>query len=265
LSRKDPIVRIRLFGPGNFLISNVLMLLMGVIIFGSTQFIPQFLQEVLGYTATNAGLALSLGGVAMLLAMPVSGFLTTKIDPRYLIAFALAIQGIALWNMSTLDTQMAFRDATMIRLIQSIGLPFLFVPITSVAYIGVRPEDNNQASALMNISRNLGGTLGISFVQTTLARRSQFHQAQYAETLNPLNPNYAIGLHHLTNALTSPRIPQSEAAKAAMSAIYRSLQQQASMLSYVDVFYVLMWIVFASLPLVFFLHKPKRFGIGDVH
>jgi MFS transporter, DHA2 family, multidrug resistance protein len=83
LSRKDPIVRIRLFGPGNFLISNVFMLLMGVIIFGSTQFIPQFLQEVLGYTATNAGLALSLGGVAMLVAMPVSGFLTTKIDPRY--------------------------------------------------------------------------------------------------------------------------------------------------------------------------------------
>ena len=201
----------------------------------------------------------------MLLAMPVSGFLTSKVDPRYLIAFALAVQGVALWNMSTLNTQMSFHDAAMIRMIQSIGLPFLFVPITSVAYLGVKPEDNNQASALMNISRNLGGTLGISFVQTMLARRSQFHQAQYAETLNPLNPNYAIGLHHLTNALANPRMPQSEAARAAMTAFYRSLQQQASMLSYVDVFYVLMWIVFASLPLVFFMRKPKKFGIGDVH
>ena len=265
LSRKDPIVRIRLFGLGNFLISNVFMLLMGVIIFGSTQFIPQLFQEVLGYTATNAGLALSLGGLATLLAMPASGFLTNKIDPRYLIAFALAIQGIALWNMSTLNTQMAFRDASMIRLIQSIGLPFLFVPITSVAYIGVRPEDNNQASALMNISRSIGGTIGISFVQTVLARRSQFHQAQYAETLNPLNPNYAVGLRHVTNALTNPRMPQSEAAKAAMAVLYHSLQRQANMLSYIDVFYVLMWVVFASIPLVLFMRKPKKFGIGDVH
>lgn len=265
LSRKDPVLRIRLFGSGNFLISNIFMLLMGVIIFGSTQFIPQLLQQVLGYTATNAGLALSLGGLVILLAMPLSGFLTTKIDPRYLITFALVIQGIALWNMSTLDTQIAFRDASMIRAIQSIGLPFLFVPITSVAYIGVKPQDNNQASALMNISRNLGGTIGISFVQTMLARRSQFHQAQYTESLNPLNPNYAFGIRHLTNALAGPRMPQSEAAKAALAVLYRSLQQQANMISYIDVFYVLMWVVFASLPLVLFLRGPTKFGIGDVH
>lgn len=265
LSRKDPIVRIRLLGSRNFLISNIFMLLMGVILLGSTQFIPQLLQEVLGYTATNAGLALSLGGLATLAAMPASGFLTTKIDPRYLIAFALVIQGIAFWDMSTLDTQMAFRDASMIRMIQSIGLPFLFVPITSVAYIGIRPEDNNQASALMNISGNLGGTLGISFVQTMLARRSQYHQAQYAETLSPMNPNYAMGLHHLTNALTNPRLPQSEAAKAALASLYHSLQQQANMLSYIDVFRILNWVVIATIPLVIFIRKPKRFDIGDVH
>jgi DHA2 family multidrug resistance protein len=179
LSRKDPIVRIHLFGQRNFLIANVFMLLMGVIVFGSTQFIPQLLQEVLGYTATNAGLALTLGGLVTLLAMPVSGYLTGKLDPRYLIAFALLIQGFALWNMSGLDTLMSFDNAAMARLIQSIGLPFLFVPITAVAYVGIKPEENNQASALMNMSRNMGGTFGISFVQTMLARRAQVHQAQY--------------------------------------------------------------------------------------
>jgi DHA2 family multidrug resistance protein len=265
LSRKDPIVRIRLFGSRNFLIANIFTLLLGVILLGSTQFIPQLLQEVLGYTATNAGLALSLGGLATLAAMPVSGYLTTKIDPRYLIAFALAVEGIAFWNMSTLNTQMTFGDAAMIRMIQSIGLPFLFVPITSVAYFGIRPEDNNQASALMNISGNLGGTVGISFVQTMLARRSQYHQAQYAETLNPMNPNYAIGLHHLTNALANPRMPQSEAAKAALATLYHSLQQQASMLSYIDVFHILNWVVIATIPLVIFIRKPAKLGIGEVH
>jgi DHA2 family multidrug resistance protein len=194
LSRSDPVIHIKLYGQRNFLIANIFMVIMGVIIFGTTQFIPQLLQEVLGYTATNAGLALTMGGLATLLVMPVAGFLTGKVDPRYLIGCALAVQAIALWNMSTLDTQMSFSNAAVARMIQSVGLPFLFVSIISAAYVGLRPERNNQASALMNVSRNLGGTFGISFVQTFLARRSQAHQAQYVEALNPLNPNYASGL-----------------------------------------------------------------------
>jgi DHA2 family multidrug resistance protein len=261
LSRKEPLVRLRLLGTRNFLVSNIYTLLLGVILLGSTQFIPQLLQEVLGYTATRAGLALSLGGLATLIAMPISGLLTTKIDPRYLIVLALLIEGFAFWDMSSLDTQMAFGDAAMIRMIQAVGLPFLFVPITNIAYIGIRPEDNNQASALINISGNLGGTLGISFVQTMLARRAQYHQAQYAQLLNPMNPNYSSGLHHLTNALAN-RLPQSEATKAALATVYRSLQQQASMLSYIDVFVMLSWLVIATIPLVIFIRRPKVLGIG---
>ena len=262
LSRKDPIVRIRLFGQRNFVIANIFMLLMGVIVFGTTQFIPQLLQEVLGYTATNAGLALTLGGLVTLIMMPVAGYLSGKVDPRYLVAFAILIQGIALWNMSGLDTQMSFDNAAMARLIQSIGLPFLFVPITAVAYVGIKPEENNQASALMNMSRNMGGTFGISFVQTMLTRRAQVHQAQYVETLNPLNPNYASGLQHVTHALTNQGLSQSQASKAAVVQVYLSLQQQASMLSYVDVFHVLMVVVFASLPLVLLMRKAKKAPTG---
>jgi DHA2 family multidrug resistance protein len=262
LSRKNPIVHIRLFGERNFLIANIFMLIMGVIVFGSTQFIPQLLQEVLGYTATNAGLALTLGGLATLLVMPVSGYLTGKIDPRYLIGFALAIQGIALWNMSTLNTQISFDDAAIARLIQSVGLPFLFVPITNAAYVGLKPDESNQASALMNVSRNLGGTFGISFVQTMLLRRSQVHQARYVETLNPLNPNYVHTVHHLTQALIDRGVSRAHAMQAATAELYAMLQQQASMLSYVDVFHILMWTVFAVLPLVLLMQKPEKSGGG---
>lgn len=264
LSRKNPIVRIRLLGSRNFLIANIFTLLLGVILLSSTQFIPQLLQEVLGYSATNAGLALSLGGLATLAAMPASGFLTTKIDARYLVAFALAIQCIAFWDMSTLDTGMAFHDASVVRMIQSIGLPFLFVPLNSIAYAGIRPQDNNQAAALINISGNLGGTIGISFVQTMLERRAQYHQAQYAETLNPMNPNYAITLHHLTG-LARSHLAQPQAAKSAMVVLYRSLQQQASMLSYLDVFHVLNWVVILTIPLVFLIRRPKNPGMGAMH
>ena len=117
LSRDEPIINIKLFRNRNFIISNIFMLLMGLIVFGTTQFIPQLLQEVLGYTATNAGMALTAGGVATLLVMPLAGFLSTRIDPRLLIGFALVMQAVALWNMAGLDTAMSFRDAAIARII----------------------------------------------------------------------------------------------------------------------------------------------------
>jgi DHA2 family multidrug resistance protein len=234
------------------------MLLMGVIIFGTTQFIPQLLQEVLGYTATDAGLALTMGGIATLFVMPISGFLSGRVDPRYLIAFALLTQGVAMWNMGTLDTQMSFSDAAIARLIQSIGLPFLFIPITATAYVGLDPRFNNQASALLNAARNLGGTFGISLVQTLLARGSQIHQARYAETLNPLNPNYQKAISQAIHALMGQGLSQVDAARAAVAQLYRTLGQQASMLAYIDVFHTLMFMVFASVPLVLLMHRPKK-------
>lgn len=263
LTRKDPIVRIDLYGRRNFLIANIFMLIMGVIVFGTTQFIPQLLQEVLGYTATNAGLALTAGGLATLVVMPVVGLLSSRVDARILIAFALIVQGLALWNMAGLNTQMSFHDAAVARMIQSVGLPFLFIPITNAAYVGLRPDENNQASALMNVSRNLGGTFGISLVQTMLERRAQVHQAQYVESLNPLNPNYAAGIQNAAHVLMGQGVAQADALRAATAQLYQSLGQQAQMLSYIDVFHTLMWVIFAVIPLVVLMQKPKKGGAGE--
>jgi DHA2 family multidrug resistance protein len=256
LSRKDPIVRINMFGRRNFAISSLLMLALGMVIFSSTQFIPQLLQEVLGYTATDAGLALTLGGVATLFVMPLSGILSNRVDQRILIGGAFLLQGFALWHMSHLNAQMSFSDAAVARLYQSIGLPFLFVPITNVAYVGLKPEDSNQASALLNMARNLGGTIGISAVQTMLQRREQVQQSRYVETLNPLNPNYRRGIQQITNALIAQGHSQLEASRAAVAVLYRQLLQQAAMLSYIETFHVLMIVVFCTVPLVFLLQKP---------
>lgn len=260
LTRRDPIVHVHLFSRRNFMIANIFMLLLGMILFGTTQFIPQLLQEVLGYTATNAGLALTMGGLATIVVMPLVGFLSGRVDARYLIAFGLLTQGVALWNMGTLDTQMAFDDAAMARLIQSVGLPFLFIPITAAAYVGLDPRFNNQASALLNAARNLGGTFGISLVQTMLARESQIHQARYAETLNPLNPNYQRAINLAIHALMGQGLSQLDAARGAVAQLYRTLGQQASMLAYIDVFHTLMFLVFASVPLVLLMRKPGKGG-----
>ncbi len=253
LTRDEPIVPIAMFGRRNFGIASIFLMLTGVIVFGSTLFIPQLLQQVLGYTATDAGLALTAGGVATLIAMPLVGVLSGKVDARFLIGAAFVVEGLALLNMSHLNTSMSFNDAALARLYQAVGLPFLFVPISAVAYVGLKQSENNQASALMNVARNFGGTLGISTVQTMLARRSQWHQARLVETLNPLNPNYVQGVGQFTRALGQTASDAGDASTQALAGIYRTLQRQALMLSYIDVFHVLMIVVFASIPLVFLL------------
>jgi DHA2 family multidrug resistance protein len=257
LTRDDPIVPIAMFGRPNFGFASFLLLLTGVIIFGTTLFIPQLLQQVIGYTATDAGLALTAGGLATVVAMPISGLLSGRVDPRYLIGGAFLIQGLALWNMSHLNTDLSFASAAYARMFQSVSIPFLFVPLTNVAYVGLKPTESNQASAMMNVARNLGGTLGISSVQTMLAQRQQFHQSRLVETLSPLNPNYSAGLNGFTQALTGVGQSAAQAPREALALLYRSVGKQAMMLSYIDVFHVLMIVVFASIPLLLFMRKPE--------
>lgn len=262
LSRENPVVAIRLLARRNFAITCTFMLLVGMVIFGTTLFIPQFLQTVLGYTSTSAGEALSLGGIATIVTMPLAGILTGRMDARILVGAAFVIQALALWNMTGLNTQISFDDAAMARMWQAVGIPFLFIPITTVAYVGLRPEYYNQASALMNVMRNVGGDIGIGIVQSMISERSQLHQARYAESLNPLNPNYNQAVNSLTQALTAQGVPHGQAGPMATAHIYQQLQQQALMLSYLDIFHVMMIVLILTLPLVFFMRAPKR---GQVH
>jgi DHA2 family multidrug resistance protein len=140
---------------------------------------------------------------------------------------------------------------------QAIGIPFLFVPITNVAYVGLRPDESNQASALMNVSRNLGGTIGISAVQTLLAQREQFHQARLVEHLDPLFPNYRQGLGQITHDYVG--LGAGNASMAGLSDLYNAVRQQAAMLSYIDVFHALMIVVFLCVPILFFM-KGRQAG-----
>jgi MFS transporter, DHA2 family, multidrug resistance protein len=257
LSRKKPIVPIRMFARRNFGMASIFLLITGMILFGTTLFIPQLLQQVLGYTATDAGMALSAGGVATIVVMPIVGVLSGRADARLLIGFAFIIQALALLYMTHLDINMTFADAAKARLFQSIGLPFLFVPITALAYVGLRPNESNQASALMNVMRNLGGTIGIAGVQIMLARRQQFHQARLVEALNPLNPSYTHYVAQATQALGGRGQPPLQASGQVVGLLYQSVQRQAAMLSFLDVFHSLMIVILCVMPLLFFMRTTK--------
>ena len=252
LMRKHPMLNLHLLRSRNFALSCALLMALGIIMLGSLQILPQLLQETLGYSAMDAGMVLTAGGGLALIAMPLAGRLSGRIDARLLIAFGFATQAISLWQMGHLSTQMTFYDAAVVRLVQSFGLPFLFIPINTVAYVGLAPEQNNQASAIMNMLRNLGGTIGISTMQTMLARGEQIHQSRLVEPLNPLNPNYVGALSNLTQALSGQG---SDAQGAALGTLYHSMQQQAQMLSYIDVFYFFMVLALCMLPLVFLMRK----------
>ncbi len=251
LARKDPIVNLRLLGNRNFGICFVMMLAVGTILFGSTQIIPQMLQEVFGYTATDAGLALTTGGLAALVAMPFTGLLIGKVQTRILLGGAFLVQALALGHLSGLTADVSFGHIAMARVFQAVALPFLFVPINAQAYVGLDPKSFNQASALLNVARNLGGSVGISAAQAVIEQREQFHQSRIVESLNPLDPNYVQGLGQIGQQLGGAA--PSDASTSQLGVLYQQVTQQAAMLSYIDVYHVLMIAVFCIVPLAIFL------------
>lgn len=255
LNRKDPIVDLRLFANLNFAVCFAMMMMVGVIMFGSTQIIPQMLQTVFGYTATDAGLALTTGGLVSIVAMGAAGRLSGKIQGRWLLAFAFFMQGLGMWIFSHFDTDTAFDNFATGRLVQAIGIPFLFVPILTQSYAGLKPQQFNQASALMNVSRNLGGSIGISAVQAMLEQRAQWHQARLVEGLNPLNPAYTQGLQQYATAFGG----SGDGTQTQLAAMYQSTVTQAQMLSYIDVFHALMVFMFGAVAMAFLL-KPMKGG-----
>ena len=190
LNHDDPIVPLALLRIPNFAISVGMMLLLGLLVFGTIQIIPQMLQQVFGYTAYDAGLTLTMGGAIAVVMMPVSGVATGRVDTRILLLAAFGMQAFAFWHFSRFSTASTFADAAWGRFFMSVALPFLFIPINTVAYVGMPRSESDKASAMLNFARNLGGAFGISITQTLLVRREQFHQARITEGLTPLNRQF---------------------------------------------------------------------------
>jgi len=234
----------------------LLMFTLGGVLYGSTVLIPQFVQTLLGYSAERAGMVLSPGGFTTMLMMPLVGFLVSRVQAKYLITAGFAGLSLALWHMSSINLGIDPHTATMYRVFQAASLAFLFVPINTVAYIGVPREQNNQVSGLMNLARNIGGSVGISFFVTTLARRSQVYQNQLVDRLTTSNPLLQDRLDFLER-LFAPAGP-GDALRRAYGTIYLTVQQQAAVLAYVRIIEVLAVITAIFVPLILiFLRKNQ--------
>jgi DHA2 family multidrug resistance protein len=220
----------------------------------------------MGYSAQQAGEVLSPGGVVVILLLPLVGRLVSKVDARWLIAFGFLVLSLSLFHMvHTLYPGIDFRTATLMRIYQSTGLAFLFVPINTVVYAAVPPEKNNQASGIVNLSRNMGGDIGIAFITTVIARRSQMHQSNLVAHLDPGSQELQSRLAAVARLLERAGSSSVDAARQAYGVIYRQLTQQAQTLAYLDVLFVLACICAAMVPLVFFTRSVRGGQIATAH
>jgi DHA2 family multidrug resistance protein len=253
---KEPIVDVRLLKDHNFLLANVLMFTLGFVLYGSTVLIPVFLQTLAGYTALLSGLVLSPGALVTLIMLPIAGFLMPRVGPRWLIVAGLITGALSLFYMSGFDLQVDYRTATIARMYQSFGLAFLFVPINAAAFSYIAKARMSNATGIINLARNIGGSAGIAFVTTMLQRRAQFHQSVLVGHITPYDPGYQMFLQGAGRFLQGQGSGPPQAADQAQGLVYGLVQQQAAMLSFIDNFWLMGLMFLAMVPLALLLKTP---------
>lgn len=258
LTVDHPILDLRLFVQRNVGMTQLVMFMVGVSLYSSTVLIPQFLQEIMGYSARQAGMAVSSGGLVLMLLFPVAGALAPKFDPRRLVAVGFAITTFGLWRMTQIDLNISFGMAVSWRVVIALGLPFLFIPINTLCYAGIPQEKYNEVSGLTALMRNLGGSVGISFVTTLLARLSQKHQAMLAAHTVAGNPPFEAMRKGLEGAWKLRGSAGPDALQHAGAQIYGIAQIQARLLAYVDVIWVMVVITAILIPLPFIMRRPRK-------
>ncbi len=254
---RDPIVDLRLLRIRNFGTSVGLQFMLGMVLFGSTVLIPQFMQGLLGYTAERAGMALSPAGFALMCMMPVVGQIVGRVrDQRKLVALGYTITAIGLYNLTRLDLEVSFGTLAMWRMFQVCGLAFVFIPISTLNYVGVPREKNNQISSLSNFARNLGGSFGTALLTTFLERTAQAHQQVLGAAAVAGGLAYEGWVAQTQAALE--KMGRAGARQLAEGQAYQELLRQANMLAYQNAFWLLAMTVAALVPVPFLMRCPPR-------
>ena len=254
----DPIVDLKLLKNRNFGTAVFLQLILGMVLFGSTVLIPQYLQLLLGYTAERAGMVLSPGGFVLVVMMIVTGRTMGKMDPRLMVALGYLATAAGLYNLTRLSLDSAFGTVTLWRALQVIGLPFVFIPISTLNYVGVPRSKSNQISSLSNFARNMGGSAGTALLTTFIARTAQTHQNHLAAHVVPGTVAYQSYMASLTNILRSAGISAAQAGQMAVGYAYQQMLRQSSMLSYKNAFAVLAFAIACLTPLPFLMRLPTK-------
>jgi MFS transporter, DHA2 family, multidrug resistance protein len=260
ISRRQPTIDIQMLATRQFGACFLVMLATGAILLATTQFLPLFVQQDLGYTATWAGLVLSPGGLVTMAMMFITGRVLTKVQPKYLIVAGASIIALSMYNLTSVYGDVGFWYLAQSRMLLGIGLPLIFLSITAASYDGIAPDKIDQASALINVARNTGGSLGVALVSNVLAHREQFHQSRLVEHVVPSSAGYQETLRQVTDYFASHGSSMLQAQQQAVAWVGQQVLGQASFLAYMDAFWVLMLISLTAVPLALALRKVKLGG-----
>jgi DHA2 family multidrug resistance protein len=266
MSRRNPMIDVRMVATRQFGACFLVMLATGAILYATTQFLPQLVEQDFGYTATWAGLVLTPGGLVMMVMMLVVGALTARVQPKYLIVVGAAMVALSVYDLTNTYADLGFWFFARSRMLLGVGIPLIFVPITTASYEGLRPDKTDQASALLNAARNTGGSIGISLVSNVLAHREQFHQSRLVDNAIPSSVQYQDTLQQVTNYFVAHGSALTQAHQQAIQWIGQQVQNQAAFLGYMDAFWVLMLVSLAAVPLALTLRRVKLGGpvhMGD--
>jgi DHA2 family multidrug resistance protein len=263
--QKDPIIEVRLFRNFNFMAANGMMFFLGLIYFSSLVMLPLFLQTQLGYTAESSGLVLSASGAVLLFELPLVGKLTTMIPAKYMTSVGWAILSFSMFfTVSHLNAGISFNYAQWLRVLQGLGLGFLFVPITLAAYVGLPPKKSNSIAGIINFMRNIGSSVGTSMVTTLLARRAQVHQVYLSAHTTPGDPNFERSARALARHFAAAGTDSTTALHRAYGQLYQELIGQATTMAYVDTFLILGVAAGIMFLLSFVLKSNNPGGGGEV-
>ena len=256
LTIKKPIVNLRVFANRNFAVGSIMIFCLGAILYSGSVLIPQLAQQRLGYTATLAGLVLSPGGAVILVLIPFIGRILPYVQTRYLIGFGFLTLGFAYTYAHGVTPDASFTRLALMRATQTLGLAFLFVPTSTISYSTMPRALNGDASSLYVMLRNVAGSIGISLATAGITERTQARQSYLANNLNPFNPafNDYLAQHALT--LQSMGRSAAQASSEAMGQALQTLNQQAAVLAYRDVFAYCAIGAFCIVPLVL-LFEPR--------
>lgn len=267
----QPVVDFRILKNRTLSSSIFLFVALGFGLYGGIYLYPLFVQIILGFTPTETGLALLPGGLATAFSAVICGRLlsgkNSKVDPRILIIFGVSIFMVSMWQLGHLTTLSGEPDTRTALLIRGFGLGFLFTPINSVAYASIKPQEAQQASGLINLARQLGGSFGIAILGTYLQSHNAFHRANLVSHLTNGNVQFMERLSALTHRMQARGLGPEQAHAAALKLLDYTVTRQAQTMSYNDGFLMILLLFAGVAPAVIMLRKPqgKPATMGDAH
>jgi MFS transporter, DHA2 family, multidrug resistance protein len=257
LLASEPILDLSVFGDRNFSIGAVIIALVGFGFNSSVLLVALYTQKMLGYDAWTSGLVLAPGGLGTMIALTFSGRLVSRMDQRLMLLFGCGLNAIALVMMSDLSLGMDYWSLALPRFLQGFAQGFIFVPLQTLALATIRLNRLSNATAAYNVVRNVGGSIGVAFITTLLARRAQYHQAVLAGHVTQWSPETADRLREWASHFAQQGADPFTAARQATRMLYREMLEQAQVLTYADEFWLLALVFMAVLPLLPLLRRVR--------